>query len=424
MKAKSLIIFLMIVVIVAFASYSAINGISIGDLKIEPVKDKINLGLDLDGGVFVVLEAQTDATGDELSRKMTEAKSIIDQRVNGLGVTEPTIVIEGEKRIRVELPGIKNTQEALDMIGKTAKLEFIDATGNVIVTGENIEKSEPIYQKDPSTGKEEPVVSLEFDNEGTEKFKEATKRISTNQKREERIIYIVLDDEVISYPAVKYGTVISDGKAIIEGGFTIEEASNLSTLIRAGALPVEMKEVQTSVIDATLGLLSLDKSIYAAMIGLLLIFAFMIIYYRIPGLVADIGLVIYILILLGIMISINATLTLPGIAGLILSIGMAVDANVVVFERIKEELRLGKTIRSSVDSGFKKALHTVLDANITTLIAGLVLFNFGTGPIKGFAVTLIIGIISSLFTAVFITKYILKLVIKMDLIKNTKMYGV
>ncbi len=422
MNIKRGIIFLLVIAIVASLSYMAIYGIQIGEYNISPLKEQVKLGLDLEGGVFVVLEAQTDVTGEVLKRKMQEAKSIIDQRVNSLGVTEPTIVIEGDNRIRVELPGIKNTQRALELIGKTAKLEFIDPKGNIVVTGENIKKSDPAYQEDRTTGKQEAVVSLEFDSEGAKKFSQATRELSKKTNVQEKIIYIVLDDEVISSPVVNDS--ITDGKAIIEGDFAIEEASNLATLIRAGALPVEMKEVQSSVIGPTLGLKSLDKSVFAALIGLILIFIFMIIFYRIPGLVADIGLTIYILIVLGAMVSLNATLTLPGIAGLILSIGMAVDANVVIFERIKEELRLGKTLRSAVDSGFKRALSTVLDANITTLIAGIVLFNFGTGPIKGFAVTLIIGLIASLITAVFITKTLIKLVIGMNIAKNKKLYGV
>ncbi|WP_026893963.1 protein translocase subunit SecD [Clostridiisalibacter paucivorans] len=421
MKFKNTVIFLLIVAVVAFLGYSSITGLDLGKYRLNSAREEMNLGLDLEGGVFVVLEAQTGATGEELAQKMKEAKSIIDQRVNGLGVTEPTIVIEGEDRIRVELPGLKNTQEALDMIGKTAELQFMDPLGNVVLTGENVKKSQPMYETDPVTGGKRPAVSLELDSVGAEKFAKATKELVSKPNIEDKIIYIVLDGDIISAPSVS--SAITDGNASISGSFTIEEASDLATLIQAGALPVEMKEVQSSVIGPTLGLKSLDKSVYAGMIGLLLIFVFMIIFYRIPGLVADIALTIYILLVMVTMIGINATLTLPGIAGLILSVGMAVDANVVIFERVKEELRVGKTLRSAVDSGFKRALSTVLDANVTTLIAGIVLFNFGTGPIKGFAVTLIIGIVASMVTAVFITKYLLRLVIGMNITKNIKMYG-
>ncbi|WP_427339081.1 protein translocase subunit SecD [Caloranaerobacter sp. DY30410] len=421
MNFKSVAIFLLIIALVGFISYSAIFGVNLGKYEITPVKENMKLGLDLEGGVFVVLEAQTDAQGAELEKKMEQAKAIIRQRVDGLGVAEPNIVLEGKKRIRIELPGVKNAQDAIDIIGKTAQLQFVDPKGNVVVTGKNIKKSEVTYQLNREKGREEPVVALEFDNEGAKKFAEATRELAKNADAKDRIIYIVLDDEVISSPVVN--SVITDGKAVITGGFTVEEAGKLATLIRAGALPVEMKEVQTSVIGPTLGLESLDKSIYAAKIGLILIFLFMLIYYRIPGLIADISLTIYILLLLGTMIYLDATLTLPGIAGLILSIGMAVDANVVIFERIKEEIRAGKTLRAAVDSGFKRALRTVIDANVTTFIAGIVLFKFGTGPIKGFAVTLLIGLVASMITAVFITKYLLKLTIKMNITKNTKLYG-
>lgn len=421
MKGKSVIIFLLILALAGAGVYVAIEGISIGKYEISPVNESINLGLDLEGGVFVVLEAKTDATGDELKQKMQEAKAIIDQRVNGLGVTEPSITIEGEDRIRIELPGLKDTQEAFDMIGKTAELQFINSEDEVVVTGKNVKDSEPIYIEDRITGKSKPVVSLEFDSEGANLFKEATEEAMGKPEGPERIINIVLDGETISAPVVN--DVITDGSATIEGDFTIEEAGELATLIKAGALPVEMEEVQASERGPTLGLESLDKSVYAATIGIILIFLFMLIFYRIPGLVANITLTIYILIVLFTLVSLNATLTLPGIAGLILSIGMAVDANVVIFERIKEEIRLGKSIRSSVDSGFKSALSTVIDANITTLIAGIVLFNFGTGPIKGFAVTLIIGIITSMITALVITRLLLKLFIEMKITKNTKMFG-
>ncbi|QIB26538.1 protein translocase subunit SecD [Caloranaerobacter azorensis] len=421
MNFKNIAIFLLIIALVGFISYSAIYGVNLGKYEITPVKESMKLGLDLEGGVFVVLEAQTDAQGAELERIMEQAKAIIRQRVDGLGVAEPNIVLEGKKRIRIELPGVKNAQDAIDIIGKTAQLQFVDPKGNVVVTGKNIKRSEVTYQLNREKGREEPVVALEFDKEGAKSFAEATRKLIKNANEKDRIIYIVLDDEVISSPVVN--SVITDGKAVITGNFTVEEAGKLATLIRAGALPVEMKEVQTSVIGPTLGLESLDKSIYAAKIGLILIFLFMLIYYRIPGLIADISLAIYILLLLGTMIYLDATLTLPGIAGLILSIGMAVDANVVIFERIKEEIRSGKTLRAAVDSGFKRALRTVIDANVTTFIAGIVLFKFGTGPIKGFAVTLLIGLVASMITAVFITKYLLKLTIKMNITKNTKLYG-
>ncbi|WIV10757.1 protein translocase subunit SecD [Proteiniborus sp. MB09-C3] len=420
MNLRNTIVFILIIALIGAVAYSAVYGIDSGKIKIPTAREKIGLGLDLAGGVYVLLEAQTDETGPELDKKIDQAIAIIRQRVDGLGVSEPNIVKEGSKRIRIELAGLKDTQQAFDMIGKTAQLQFVDPEGNIVVTGKNVKNSEVAFQKG-STGVEEPVVSLEFDKEGAKSFAEATSRLSAKADAKDKVIFIVLDDKVISNPVVR--TTINDGKAYIEGGFDVQSASELATLIRAGALPVELKEVQTRVIGPTLGLESLDRSIYAGAIGLAIIFLFMLIMYRIPGLIADIALTVYVLLVLGIMIALGVKLTLPGIAGLILSIGMAVDANVVIYERIKEELRAGKTLRASIDSGFKRALSSVLDANITTLIAGLVLYYFGSGPIKGFGVTLIIGIVASMITAVFITKSLLKLFVGTNLAKNTKLYG-
>lgn len=420
MRLKNTIIFFIIIALVFFGTYVAINGIEIGKAKIPSVKESIDLGLDLAGGVYVVLEAQTDIKGSELQKIMEQSKAVISERVDGLGVSEPNIVIEGNNRIRIELAGVEDVQEAINMIGKTAQLKFVDPEGKEILSGKNVKGSEPQYQK-MDNGVEQPVVSLEFDKEGSKKFADATRRLAPKTNNTEKVISIILDNQVISNPVVN--AVIEDGRAVIQGDFTIEEAGKLATLIRAGSLPVEMKEVESSVIGPTLGLEALDKSINAAVIAIIIIFLFMLIIYKLPGLVADIALTIYVLLVLLGMKSLGVKLTLPGIAGLILSIGMAVDANVLIFERIKEELRVGKSIRSSIDAGFKRALSSVLDSNITTIIAGVVLYGFGNGSIRGFGVTLVLGIIASMITAVFITKHLLKLIVNMTDAKNTKLYG-
>ncbi|WP_406242120.1 protein translocase subunit SecD [Tissierella carlieri] len=426
MKAKSTIIFILILAIVGGSTFLALNGAKIGKYEIIRAKDAIDLGLDLAGGVYVVLEAQTDAKGAELQRIMEQSKAIINERVNGLGVSEPNISIEGGNRIRVELAGIDDPQKAIELIGKTAQLQFVDPDKNVVLTGKNVIGSEVQYHNN-QLGQQEILVSLELDKEGTEKFAEATGRLTLEPNREDRIIYIILDNQIISYPAVQSaeegGTAITDGKAVITGGFSLEEASQLATLIRAGALPVEMKELQTSLIGPTLGLEAYERSIKAGAIALLIIMIFMIIIYKIPGFIASVGLTIYTLITIFTMSSLGVKLTLPGIAGLILSIGMAVDANVIIFERIKEEIKAGKSIRTAVDTGFKRALTSVMDSNITTFIAGVVLYYFGIGPIKGFGVTLIIGIVASMITAVIISKYLLKLMVSITGNKNTKLYG-
>lgn len=416
MRAKNVIVLVLIFAIIGSLCYVGINGFQVGNFAVNSIKEDLKLGLDLKGGVYVVLEAQTDLKGQELREKMLEAKSIIEQRVNGLGLTEPIIVIEGEDRIRVELPGLNNEQDAVGMIGKTAKLQFIDPAGKEVLTGENVLDSQVAINRDQMTGREQYVVSLKFDPTGSEAFKEATGRLIGQP------IYIVLDDKVISEPIVN--TQISNGEAIIEGNFTMESARDLAMLIKAGALPVELETLQYSVIGPTLGLTSFDKSVYAAVIGLIIVFAYMLISYRLPGFIADVALVLYILITLFVMVGLHATLTLPGIAGIILSIGMAVDANVVIFERIKEELREGKSVRSSVNAGFKRAISTVLDSNITTLIAAIVIYIFGTGLIKGFAVTLMIGIVASLFTAVVFTRAMLNNFIEIPAFRSKILYGV
>ncbi|HSH36633.1 protein translocase subunit SecD [Schnuerera sp.] len=420
MNMKKTLLFVLIIVIVGLASYTALYGVDIGKMKITNMKDSIDLGLDLAGGVYVILEAETDLEGVELNRAIDQTIMVINKRVDGLGVAEPSIVKESNKRIRVELAGIDNPQEAIDIIGKTAQLQFIDPLGNEVLTGKNVKNSEARFQQTDFGDK--PVVSLEFDKEGSTKFAEATTELAAKENVGEKIIYIMLDGEIISAPIVE--DPIRDGRGVISGEFTIEEASNLANLIRAGALPVEMKALQSRVIGPTLGLEAFERSIKAAGIAILFIFLYMLIIYRIPGLVANIGLTIYILIVVYAMKMLGVKLTLPGIAGLILSIGMAVDANVLIFERIKEEIKNGKSIRASIDHGFKRALTSVLDANITTLIAGFVLYYFGIGPIKGFGVTLILGIVASMITSVFITKYLLKLTVEISNTKNTKLYGV
>ena len=417
MKSKSMIILILILAIVAGSTFVAINGAKVGKYEIGTAKDSVELGLDLAGGVYVVLEAKTDEKGAELKKLMEQSKAIINERVNGLGISEPNISIEGENRIRVELAGVDNPQDAIDLIGKTAQLQFVEPNGDIVLTGKNVLKAEVNFQKN-EFGADEPVVALEFDKEGKDKFAEVTGRLTQEPVRENRIVFIVLDDQVISQPAVQSGgQAITDGRAVITG-FDVQGASQLATLIRAGALPVEMIEHQTSVIGPTLGLEAYEKSIMALGIALLLIFALMIIIYKLPGLIASLGLIIYTLVVVGIMILLGVKLTLPGIAGLVLSIGMAVDANVLIFERIREELIVGKTLRASIDAGFNRA------SNITTLIAGLVLYYFGIGPIKGFGVTLIIGILVSMVTAVFLTKFLLKLMADITGGKNTKLYGV
>jgi protein-export membrane protein SecD len=424
-------LFFMITVLIALIAYTAMFGVNLGANKIGDVGNTINLGLDIEGGVVVVFEAETEFTGAELEGLMTQTIEVISRRVNAMGLTEPNITKQGEKRIRIELPGVSNAEEALAIIGKTAQLEFrlvqdgeFAFSGmtkdmfksDFVVGGDSVEKA---FTSQGSQGGY--AVSLEFDNEGADAFAKGTQEAFNTTGEGARQIAIILDGEVISAPVPS--VVISDGKAQITGSFTLDEASLLSSLIRGGALPAELKEVQTSVIGPTLGIDALNSSVNAAKIGLALVVLFMIGYYRIPGLVASLALILYSSVVLMVMVYFNATLTLPGVAGIVLGVGMAVDANVIIFERLKEELKNGKTLRASLDSGFSRALRTIMDANVTTFIAAIVLYNFGEGPIQGFAVTLMIGIITSMFTAIVVTKTMLKSLSDFKALNNKKFYG-
>lgn len=413
MKLKNLSKFISLFIIIVFFAYAAISGVNIGEFNIDPMQNSIKQGLDLQGGVFVVYEAQTDETGEELNKILDQTIEVFRKRIDGMGVSEPVIVKEGEKRIRIELPGVKNAKDAMDAIGKTAQLKFLKEDGTVVLTGKEVKTSEVRFDSKNN----QPIVSLELNSEGAKKFADATEELAPTGSP----IIIVLDDQVISSPRVNQR--IPDGQATISGNFTVESAAELSNLIRGGALPVEFKEVQTSTVTASLGEDALKKSVKGAAIGILLVMLYMLFYYRLPGIIADIALTAYILIIMYIYSQMEVTLTLPGIAALILSVGMAVDANVIIFERIKEEIRNGKSLRASIDSGFSKALGTIMDSNVTTFIAGTVLFNFGTGPIRGFALTLMIGIIASFFTAIIITKTLMKSLVHANIIKNKKFFG-
>lgn len=413
-NTKSKFIFFLITIIIALCAYTAFLGIDAGGIKVNSTVSHIKQGLDLKGGVFMLYEAETDMTGQELDDLMDQTIAVFRKRIDAMGLTEPVIVREGEKRIRIELPGVKDAQQAINAIGKTAQLQFVTVEGEVLVTGADVKDAKvAINSKD-----NQPVVSLQFTPEGAQKFADATAKLAgTGQP-----LVIVLDNEVISSPMVN--TAITGGSAQIEGNFTVDSASELANLIRGGALPVNFTEVQSSIVSATLGVDALNKSVMGALIGIALVMLFMIVYYKIPGFAAAIALSAYMVIVAYVYQLIGVTLTLPGIAALILSIGMAVDANVIIFERIKEEIINGKSVRVSIDSGFKKAMSTILDSQITTFIAGIVLYYFGTGQIKGFAITLMIGIMVSMFTALVITKLILKNLVNGFGIGNKKHFGV
>lgn len=391
-------------------------------IAFDPLKENVRLGLDLSGGVQVRLEAPSGSADDDLER----AVAIISNRVDGLGVTEPDIRREGDNRILIELPGVEDADEAVALIGKTALLEFKRAdTFETVVTGRDLEGAKEAMNPNEVIPQKKHFVELQFNQEGAKKFAEATKDLVEkypNQSDPNRVIAIYLDNQLIGAPTVNEA--IPNGQAQISGGFmTLEDARNQALLLRSGALPVELEIIERRTVGPTLGLDSIVKSQNAAILGIGLLFVFMIIYYRVPGLVAVLSLILYAVLLWGSLVLIKATMTLPGIAGFLLSIGIAVDANIIIYERIKEELRNGKSLRASIDAGFARAFVSIIDANVTTLIATIVLIYFGTGAIRGFAVTLSIGIVISLLTAILFTRFFLRQLALSNVIKNTKLFG-
>ncbi|WHE08534.1 protein translocase subunit SecD [Thermoanaerobacterium thermosaccharolyticum] len=410
MRSRGLAKFLSVIVLAAIVAYVAFFGINAGNYSIKPVQDSIRLGLDLRGGVYVLEQAEGNVSQDA----MTRAISIIRNRVDALGVSQPLIVQQGSNRIRIEIPGVNDPDQVISYLGQTAQLKFVGPDGKVILTGADVKDSKAVYQTSQA-GVQEPVVTLDLNSKGAKAFADATSKFLGQQ------IAIVLDDKTISAPRVD--AVITDGNAVIQGMKDFNEAKNLANLIRAGALPVTLKQVEYSSVGATLGPSALKASEEAGLYGLIIVLLFMIAFYRLPGLIADIALGIYILINFIVYALLHVTLDLPGIAGMLLSIGMAVDANIIIFERMKEEMRAGKSIRASLDAGFRKAFVAVFDSNITTLIAAFVLFFMGAGTVKGFALTLIIGVISSMFTAITVSRFLLKSVVETEFTKNIRVYG-
>lgn len=370
----------------------------------------IKQGLDLKGGVYIIYEAkdQDNNTFNPTGEQMSAAISMLQQRVDDNGYFDAEVSQEGTNRIRVEIPGVSDAQATAEQIGEAAHLTFRDEAGNVLVDGANVTNATKQVQNN------EIVVSLEFDSEGRSAFATATQNNIGKQ------IGIYMDETAISQPTVN--TAITDGRAVITGSFTAEEADDLAAKIRAGSLPFNLSILEYNAVGARLGADSLSTSVKAGFVGVLLVLLFMLIVYRVPGLAADIALCIYTALLVIIMSLLNTTLTLPGLAGIVLSIGMAVDANVIIFSRIKEEINAGKSVKSSIKNGFAKALSAILDGNITTLISCVILYWLGTGPVKGFAMTLFLGIVLSMFTALVVTRIIINALVGVG-IKNNKLYG-
>ena len=382
----------------------------------------IRLGLDLVGGSRIVYEAEIPDGYDtsNLSDDMNSVQKVIRQRLTDKGFTEATVTLTGDNRVTVEIPQITNPEEAVQTLGTTAQLTFIDADGKEWLTGSDIKKATYGYGR--PTGNEVTdvhYVQVQFTSEGQKKFAEATGNIAARTDGT-NIMAIVMDNQVISSPSVS--SQIDSDSCVISGSFTRDSASELADLINAGQIPFSLKQVELRSVGPQLGADAMRTSLIAGAIGIVLVMLFMLIVYRIPGLVASIALCFYMVIEALIFSLVRVNLSLPGIAGIILSIGMAVDANVIIFERVKEELKNGKTVKSAIDSGFKRAFTAILDSNITTLIACAVLFFLGTGTIVGFATTLGIGVIVSMFTALTVTHFLLNRMVDFR-IRNPKAYG-
>ena len=431
MKAKNVISFLLVMVLILAIAYISAFDVKIGNIEVPSTFDKekgIKQGLDLVGGSIIVFEPDVKDLSKVTSDEMGAAESIIRARLDAAGYSEATISRQGDTGIRVEIPNIDDPQEAVKMIGATAKLEFLDADKNVIMDGSKKYVSGAVskYGQLSEGGSNEYYVQLSFSKEGQKVFKEATEKAVAATSENKNYISIALDGEVQMSPSVK--EVIDSDSCVITGGYTAEAAESVANLISSGQLPFSLKDAELRSVGPTLGSKALSTSLKAALIGIILVMIFMLLVYRLPGLVADISLIAYIslvtLIMAGFFVTkFRVTLTLPGIAGVILSIGMAVDANVVIFERIKDELRAGKSVGAAVNAGFNRAVTAVIDSNVTTIIAAVVLYIFGTGTVKNFAVTLFIGIVISMLTAVTLTKFLLKQIVGFG-VKNPVLYGI
>lgn len=427
-KTKSIILFVVTLVLIVAVGYVA--GFGVGKTNTGSAKNII-LGLDLKGGVSVTYQITDDKFTKE---EVEDTKYKLELRVAQFS-TESEVYTEGEDKITVDIPGVYDSQTVIDELGKPGSLMFVTEAADdyegtdeyplytaadgtrykVWVSGDEIADAKAQAITDQSTGASEYIVSLEMTKEGTTKFAEATSENLNSQ------IAILYDDTIVSAPTVN--SVITDGKAIIEGQASMKEAEDLASTIRIGSLSLDLEKISSKVVSAKLGNDAIETSLLAGLIGLIIIMIFMIIVYRLPGVVASIALALYTIMELLVLNGFDLTLTLPGIAGIILSIGMAVDANVIIYARIKEELATGKSTESSIKIGFKKAASAIVDGNITTFIAALVLMWKGSGPVKGFAITLAVGIILSMFTAMVVSRFLVYLFYSMGF-KDKKYYGV
>lgn len=389
-KNRGILSLVLVAVLIAFLGFTTVEGIG---KKHSGAAENIKLGLDLAGGVSITYQVKDkNPTESEMNDTIYKLQKRVEQYS-----TEATVYQEGDDRINIEIPGVTNANEILDELGKPGSLEFQTEDGETVITGADVSTATARSSQN-KMGNTEYSVELNLNDEGKEKFAKAT------EENIGKSIAIIYDGETISAPNVEEA--IPDGNAHITGNFTFEEADNLASTIRIGGLKLELEELRSNVVGAQLGEQAISTSLKAGAIGLVLVFLFMILAYYLPGLASSLALIIYTELVMIILNAFEVTLTLPGIAGIILSIGMAVDANVIIFARVKEEIALGRSVRNSLKTGFQKAMSAIVDGNVTTLIAAAVLWLKGSGTVKGFAQTLAIGIIVSMFTALVVTRLI------------------
>lgn len=418
MRKKSWITLAVVTALIVFFSVVAFTGLTINHTQMPaPIGDLLSLGLDLRGGIYTVFYADDAGySSDEFHSLLEGTASVLRSRLTDQGFTEANVSLQGSNYIRVEIPDVSDPKQVLDIIGTPAHLTFIDPAGNVVVEGKDVSDVE-VWYNDGTTDGGSYMVTFVLNGDAAAAFEDAT------EKYVGQSIYIYLDDEMVSAPTIKER--ISGGNVSItmnnssSATESYQEAYRLKTLIMSGALPLDIEESETRAISATLGEDAIDRALLAGIVGIGILFVFMIVMYRLPGLMADLALVVYILIVFYVLAEFQIQLTLPGIAGILLGIGMAVDANVIIFERFREELKLGLGYDSAFRNGFKNALRAIIDSSVTTLIAAFVLMYFGTGSIKGFSYTLALGVVTSLITAVFVTKFLFKHALRLGFTKRS-----
>jgi len=423
MKKNRIIGIILILIVFAMALFIDVKGFMSSGKPLETLTSlekaiTPRFGLDLHGGVRFVLEATDTSEVKVTSKAMDTAVSVIKRRVNNLGISEAIVVQErgaNWKRVDVELPGWKDPERARQLIGQTALLQFKTEDGKVVLTGADLASANLAFSKKTAT-LGQPVIEFKLNSAGAKFFADVT------QANIGKKIAIYLDNKLLINPVVN--NAIPNGEGVIEGGFTQQEAADYAALLRSGSLPVKLDFISEEVVGPSLGARSIRMALIAVITAIILIFIYMIVFYRLLGLFSVLSLTIYLTIEIALLFLLHATLSLPAIGGAILSLGMSVDINVIVFERMKEELKLGKSIKSVISAGFTHAFRTVFDSNLTVLVGAALLFYLGTGVIKGFAVTTTIGILVGFFSGIVVSRVILNLFLSQSTSNKPWLFGI